>query len=195
MRSSHFADRPDSPAPSAAGWSAFARFLHWFIAVLIAAQFVLGWLAVSWRLSPTKIDLFVWHKSTGMLVLVLVLVRLAWRATHRAPAWPSHMPRWERVAAGLSHVLLYVAMIALPLSGWVISSAAGVPFRIYWRVPLPSIAAPDKHLADIAATAHLALGIVLIVLLLMHVGAALRHHYVKRDDVLARMLPWRRSSR
>jgi cytochrome b561 len=180
---------------SGAGWSAVARFLHWTVAVLILAQFVVGWMAVSWRLSPMKLDLFVWHKSTGLLVLALVVVRLAWRATHRAPALPSNMPRWERTAAGLTHALLYVAMIAIPLTGWVVSSAAGVPFRIYWRIPLPSIAPTDDHLAEVVADVHGALGIALIVLLAIHVAAALRHHYIKHDDVLVRMLPWRRTSR
>ncbi|MEJ8814170.1 cytochrome b [Variovorax ureilyticus] len=195
MPTSHWTDQPNSPASSGAGWSAVARFLHWTIAVLILAQFVVGWMAVSWRLSPTKLDLFVWHKSTGMLVLALVVVRLAWRATHRAPALPSSMPHWERIAAHLTHGLLYVAMIAIPLTGWVVSSAAGVPFSIYWRIPLPSIAKTDQHLAEVVADVHGALGIALIVLLVMHVAAALRHHYIKHDDVLVRMLPWRRTSR
>jgi len=182
------------PGTSGVGWSATAKFLHWTIAVLIVTQFVVGWLAVSWRLSPTKLDLFVWHKSTGMLVLALALVRLAWRATHRPPPWPSDMPAWERIAAHLTHGLLYAAMIAIPLSGWIVSSAAGVPFSIYWRIPLPPLVAPDRHLAEVVAGVHLVLGIVLIVLLVMHVGAALRHHYGKRDDVLVRMLPWRKPS-
>ncbi|SEB16347.1 cytochrome b [Variovorax sp. YR216] len=195
MPTSRSTDRPDPPASFSAGWSAVARFLHWAIAVLILAQFVVGWMAVAWRLSPTKLDLFVWHKSTGMLVLALVVVRLAWRATHHPPPWPSNMPHWERIAAGLTHGLLYAAMIAIPLTGWVVSSAAGVPFSIYWRIPLPSIAPTDRHLAEVVADVHGALGIALIVLLVIHVAAALRHHYVKRDDVLVRMLPWSTTSR
>lgn len=195
MPTSRSTDGPGPPASSGAGWSAIAKLLHWTIAVLILAQFVVGWLAVSWPLSPTKLDLFVWHKSSGMLVLVLVVVRLAWRATHRPPPWPSGMPRWERVAAGLTHGLLYAAMIAIPSTGWVVSSAAGVPFSIYWRIPLPSLVAPDQYLAEVVAGVHGALGIALIALLVIHVGAALRHHYVKRDDVLVRMLPRRKRSR
>jgi len=195
MPTSRSTDRPGPPASAGADWSAFAKFLHWTIAVLIVAQFVVGWMAASWPLSPTKLDLFVWHKSTGMLVLALVVVRLAWRATHRPPPWPSNMPRWERVAAGLAHGLLYAAMIAIPLTGWVVSSAAGVPFSIYWRIPLPSIVATDRDLAEAVANVHGALGIALIVLLVIHVAAALRHHYVKRDDVLLRMLPRRKTSR
>ncbi|SCK29437.1 cytochrome b561 [Variovorax sp. HW608] len=195
MPTSRSTDRPGAPASSGAGWSAVAKFLHWTIAALILAQFVAGWLAVSWPLSPTQLDLFVWHKSTGMLVLALAVVRLAWRATHRPPPWPSNMPRWERIAARLTHGLLYAVMIVMPLTGWVVSSAAGVPFSIYWLIPLPSLVAPDDRLADIVAGVHLGLGIVLIVLLVLHVAAALRHHYVKRDDVLVRMLPRRKTSR
>lgn len=102
------------------------------------------------------------------------------------------MPRWERRAAAASHFLLYAAMLALPLSGWVINSAAGVPFSIYWLVPLPAIVPADRHVASVAAIAHMVIGILLVALLVAHVGAALRHHFIQRDDVLARMLPRRR---
>ncbi|MBB3178478.1 cytochrome b [Variovorax sp. Sphag1AA] len=195
MPTSRSTDPTDAPVSTGANWSAIAKLLHWTIAALIVAQFVVGWMAVSWRLSPMKLDLFVWHKSTGMLVLALVVLRLAWRATHHPPPLPSNMPRWERFAAALTHALLYAAMIAIPLTGWVVSSAAGVPFSIYWRIPLPSIAPTDRHLVEVVGNVHGALGIALIVLLVIHVGAALRHHYIKRDDVLVRMLPRRRTSR
>jgi cytochrome b561 len=100
------------------------------------------------------------------------------------------MPLWERAAAQLSHFLLYALMIALPLTGWVISSASNVPFKIFWTIPLPAIAAPDKALADLFATIHGWLVSLLAVVLVAHVGAALRHHYVRKDTVLSRMLPW-----
>lgn len=182
---------PSSVAPgaaTAAHWSASVRFFHWLIAALIVTQFALGWLAAGWRLSPTKIDLFVWHKSTGMLILALVVLRLLNRLTKPAPVLPEGMPAWERTAAHASHVLLYIVMFAMPLTGWVINSAAGVPFRIFWQVPLPSLIGPDKQTADLAALAHLGLGFVFVTLLIVHIGAALRHHFVKRDDVLTRML-------
>src|SRR5689334_13252689 len=100
------AGRQTGPAPAA--WNGGVKFFHWLIALLILVQFALGWLAVSWRLSPVKLDLFVWHKSMGMLVLALVLLRLAWRlAAPAAPALPAHMPVWERIAARASHALLY----------------------------------------------------------------------------------------
>ena len=181
--------RPGS-SPTLA-WSASAKSFHWGVAALILLQFVLGWLAASWRLSPTKLDLFVWHKSIGMLILVLVVLRLLNRLATRAPALPAGMPAWERAAAHASHALLYGLMLALPLSGWIVSAAAGVPFRIFWRMPLPAIVPPDKQTADLAAVVHFSLGIALVALLVLHVGAALRHHFAKRDDVLSRMLPTR----
>jgi len=175
----------------ALAWSPAAKSFHWSVAALILLQFVLGWLAASWRLSPTKLDLFVWHKSVGMLILALVVLRLLNRLATRAPALPPGMPAWERAAAHASHALLYGLMLALPLSGWIVSAAAGVPFRIFWRLPLPAIVAPDRHTAELAAAVHLALGIALVALLVLHIAAALRHHFAKRDDVLTRMLPAR----
>ncbi|MBS0342678.1 MAG: cytochrome b, partial [Proteobacteria bacterium] len=194
MHSHHTAPRSEPRAGPGQHWSVLAKWLHWVVALLIAVQLVVGWMAATWRLSPTKLELFVWHKSTGLLVLLLVVVRLAWRLTHTAPALPADMPRWERRAAAASHFLLYAAMLALPLSGWVVNSASGVPFSIYWLVPLPAIAPVDRHVTDVASAVHLVLGILLIALVAIHVVAALRHHFIKRDDVLVRMLPRKRSS-
>lgn len=173
-------------------WGSVARFLHWLMAVLIFVQFALGWMAVSWRLSPTKLDLFVWHKSIGLVVLALVGVRIGWRLVDPAPALPFGTPCWERAAARGSHLLLYGLMLALPLSGWIINSAANIPFRVFWLFPLPALTAPDEALAETAEWIHFALFVALAVLLFAHVAAALRHHFVKRNDVLVRMLPGRR---
>ena len=172
-------------------WGALAKLFHWITAALLLGQILLGWAAVCWRLSPLKADLYVWHKSLGMLILALVVLRLLNRLAARAPALPPGMPAWERAAAHASHALLYGLMLALPLSGWIVSDAAGVPFRIFWQLPLPAIVAPDRQTAELAAAVHFALGIALVALLVLHIGAALRHHYAKHDDVLARMLPTR----
>jgi len=172
-------------------WSGGVKLLHWLVALLIFTQFALGWLAVTWRLSPAKLDFFVWHKSIGMLVLMLVILRLVWRPATPAPPLPAGTPGWERAAAHVSHAMLYVAMLGMPLTGWVINSAAGVPFKIFWRIPLPSITAADKHVADAASLVHFSLGVLLASILLVHIGAALRHHFVRRDNVLIHMLPTR----
>ena len=169
-------------------WGAPAKLFHWIMAALIFVQIALGWLAVSWRLSPMKLDLFVWHKSTGMLVLALVILRILWRLASIAPALPD-MPSWERRAAHVSHFLLYLLMIAMPFTGWIVSSAANIPFQIFWLIPLPAIVGPDKATADFAALVHFSLFVLLAAVLLAHIGAALRHHFVKRNEVLARMLP------
>jgi cytochrome b561 len=180
-------------ANTAEAWGAPAKFFHWTVALLILVQIGLGFAAALWRLSPLKLELFVWHKSTGVLILVLMLARLAWRLANRGPALPPQTPAWERHAAHASHALLYALALALPLSGWVINSAAGVPFSVFWLVPLPSIVAPDERLEEIAKLVHFSLLVALCLVLAVHIGAALRHHLVKRDDVLRRMLPrtWR----
>ena len=176
---------------TADSWGAPAKLFHWLIAVLIFAQIALGVMAASWRVSPTKLELFFWHKSTGMLILALVALRLLWRLANPTPALPSGMAAWERAAARLSHLLLYTLMIALPVTGWIVNSAANIPFRIFWLIPLPAIVAPDETTADLVAEVHGGLAALLALVLTGHIGAALRHHYVKRDTVLTRMLPWK----
>jgi cytochrome b561 len=170
-------------------WSATAKFLHWLVAVLIFLQFALGYLAKGWSLSPTKLDLFVWHKSTGIVILTLVLLRLLLRLGASAPALPEDTPAWERAAARSSQLLLYVFMISLPLSGWIINSAAGIPFKIFWWLELPPLGQADKQVATLTAYVHFWLGVVFAALVVVHISAALRHHFVKRDSVLRRMLP------
>ena len=171
-----------------ASWGAGAKLFHWLMAALILAQIALGLAAANWHLSPTKLTLFFWHKSTGMLILALALLRLLWRLANPTPALPAGTPAWERAAARASHALLYCAMIALPVTGWIVNSAANVPLKIFHLVPLPAIVAPDKATENLAALAHFWIFTLFGVLLALHAGAALRHHVVKRNDVLARML-------
>jgi cytochrome b561 len=175
-----------------AAWGAIAKFFHWCIATLIFVQFALGWVAVSWHLSPTKLELFVWHKSIGMLVLLLVVLRLVWRLVNPTPALAADTPPLERAAAHASHGLLYLLMLVMPLSGWAINSAAKIPFRVFWLFPLPPIVAPDKALAELAKHVHFILFILIATIVAIHVAAAFRHHYVKRNETLIRMLPQRR---
>jgi cytochrome b561 len=175
-------------------WGAPAKLLHWMVAALVFVQIALGWAAVSWRLSPTKLDLYTWHKSTGMLILLLMVVRLAWRLVNVTPALPAGMRTLERRAARAGHLLFYLLLLAMPLTGWIVNSAENIPFRMFWQIPLPALVAPDEATARAAARIHLALFVALSLLLAVHIGAALRHHFLKRNDVLARMLPCARSS-
>ena len=178
---------------TADSWGAPAKWFHWVMAALILAQIALGVMAANWRVSPAKLELFFWHKSTGMLILALVALRLLWRLANPVPELPAGMAAWERAAARLSNLLLYALMIALPVTGWIVNSASNVPFRIFWLIPLPAIVAPDEPTADLVALVHGGLAVLLALVLSAHIGAALRHHFVKRDTVLERMLPgtWR----
>ena len=165
-------------------WGSLAKTLHWSMAALILAQIPLGWSAESWRLSPTKLDLFVWHKSLGMLILALAALRILWRVTNPRPLPISDTNRWQRRLAAGNHALLYGLMLFLPLSGWIVSSAANIPFKLFWLLPVPDLVAPDKGLRHAAGLAHLAAFWVLSAGLVLHVGAAWRHHRVRHDGVL-----------
>lgn len=160
--------------------------------VLIIVQVSLGWLAVTWRLSPIKLDLFIWHKSTGILILLLAVIRIGWRLANPPPQSPVGLPRWERLAGGAIHAGLYLLIVAIPLTGWIVNSAANIPLNIFWWFPLPDITAPSKPLADLAARVHFALFVTLSIMLCLHIGAALRHHYIRRNNVLVRMMPGHR---
>jgi cytochrome b561 len=169
-------------------WGVIARLLHWGMALLMLAQFALGWLAKAWHLSPTKLQLFVWHKSFGIVLLVLVALRLAWRLANTTPAPPARLVRWQHHAARASHGLLYLLMIAIPVTGWAVNSAANIPFKLFWLFALPDITAPSQALEEIAKRAHLALTVTLSATLAAHIAAALHHHFARHTDVLRRML-------
>ena len=170
-------------------WGTVAIALHWTMAGLILALFVLGWTAESWHLSPTKLKLFQWHKSLGLLVLTLVWIRLAWRWTHTVPPIPAGTRPWEARVAVAVHRGLYVLMVAMPLSGWLINSAANIPFKVFGWFRLPDLVEPDKALKAAAQVLHLSLFWTLAAILALHILGALRHHFVLHDGVLSRMLP------
>lgn len=171
-------------------WDAIARLFHWSTAALIIVMMVLGWLAVTAPMSPWKIQLFNWHKSLGLFVLTWVALRLAWRLTHPAPPPPETMSSPERWAARLTHGGLYLLLLAMPLSGWIINSAADFPLKWFGLFRVPQLVAPDKSLQDAAEAVHYAIFWLIAVLVVIHAAAALFHHFVRRDNVLRRMLPF-----
>lgn len=173
-------------------YTATAKLLHWLIALMIFGMLGFGFYMTGLDLSPTKLELYSWHKWAGVTVFALVLVRLAWRIGHKPPALPAHMPAIEGVAAHASHHLLYVLMLAIPLSGWLMSSAKGFQTVWFGVLPLPDLLAKDKALGNLLETVHVVLNYTLIAVLLGHVGAALKHHFIDRDNVLTRMLPRRK---
>jgi cytochrome b561 len=170
-------------------WGRVSRWLHWSMVLLILTAVILGWWAKTASLSPLKLDLFVWHKSVGMLILLLVVLRLLWRMANVTPELLSATPL-ERRAARLLQGGLYVLMVLIPLSGWVITSAAHIPVRVFWLLPLPPLVAADKHLALLAKQVHATCLVIFMLLLLLHIAAAFRHHFILRNHILKRMWLW-----
>jgi cytochrome b561 len=165
--------------------------IHWLIALLILGGFAIGWVMTSIPgFTPGKLRYFSWHKWIGVTVFALVLLRIIWRLTHKAPPLPDHMTSWERVAAHAVHGGLYLLMIVVPVTGYLYSSAANVPVVYLGLVPLPRIIAPDPVLKVVFKTAHDTLDYCLAALVLVHVAAALKHQWIDRDGLLSRMIPF-----
>jgi cytochrome b561 len=170
-------------------WGLVTRCLHWLMAALIIAMLVLGMVMVDYPSSVLKIKAYAFHKALGFTLLALVVLRLAWRVLDRRPHWPNSMSRRDRRLARIGHFGLYGLMIVVPVSGWVFNSAAGFPLNWFDLARIPAIVATDEQLQLLAGTAHFAFGLLLSLLVAIHVGAALYHHFFLRDDVLRKM--WR----
>ena len=172
-------------------YTATAKGLHWLMAILIFGLLALGFYMQDLPLSPEKLQFYSWHKWAGVTVFALVWLRLLWRVTHRPPAYPISMSGLQQALAHTGHLVLYVLMIVIPLSGWLMSSAKGVPTVWFGVLPLPDLIGRDKELGKQLAELHSALNIGFLVLIGGHAAAALFHHLVHKDDTLRRMLPAR----
>jgi len=164
-----------------------ARAFHWSMALLIFGVLALGLIAHDLPDSPLKIRLFFWHKSFGITIFGLVVLRLLWRFSHRPPPLPETMEPSEKRAAAGAHWLLYGLMVGLPLSGWLLNSAANFPLKVFGWFELPNLVAPSESLKFIAGMAHEYAAWLLMGLLAVHVMAALKHRYWDRDAVFAGM--------
>lgn len=163
--------------------------LHWAIALIIFASFPLGLYMVELPLSPAKLKLYSYHKWAGVTVFVLALVRLAWRWVRPAPPMPDSIPAWQRHVAGAAHALLYLLMIGVPVSGWLMSSALGFQTVYFGVLPIPDALAKDKVLGQGLVAVHVVLTYALAGLVAAHAAGALKHHLIDRDSTLFRMLP------
>jgi cytochrome b561 len=176
---------------SALRYGIVAQTLHWAIVVLLIVQVTLGMIADELPLGLEKLALLARHKSFGITILGLAVIRLAWRWIDRPPP-PPPMPRWQQLAANLNHWALYALLFAMPLSGWMMSSASNYPVSWFGLAQLPDLVLPDRSLKEQLEEVHELLATILISLALLHVAAALKHQFFDRDGLLFRMLPWRK---
>lgn len=169
-------------------YGSVSRILHWLLFLLIIGMLIVGFLMGSLA-KPFRFEVYTVHKSIGLCVLALMLFRIFWMSINPKPKLPLTTPRWQAIGAHTVQGLLYFILMAMPLSGWIMSTASDhIPSFFGWfKVPMPFIPL-DKPLADTASSLHEIFAWTLIVLLLLHIGAALKHHYINKDDVLKRML-------
>lgn len=167
-------------------YTPIAIVLHWLLALAIVGAFGVGLYMSDLPFSPTRLKLYNWHKWAGVTILALSALRLLWRLSHRPPA-DLPMPAWQARVAHLTHGLLYALFFAVPLLGWAYSSAAGFPIVWFGVLPLPDFVPKDKALADTFKELHELGAWALALLVLAHVGGALKHHFIDRDGLLARM--------
>ena len=165
-----------------------AQLLHWLVAALILCQFVLAQFAANASLFE-RLALLARHKSVGMTILVLATIRLLWRAFDTRPSTLAGLPRYQHLIARVSHGLMYLLLFALPLTGWLMSSALNTPVSYFGLFTWPDLLEPRQDLGDRLAVVHANLFKALAALVALHASAALFHHFIAKDAVLRRMLP------
>jgi cytochrome b561 len=171
-------------------WGSAMRALHWLIALGVIGLLAVGWWMDDLPNSPRKIEIYKLHKSVGLTVLALMTLRIAWRSIDRRRPQPPAMPAWQQRAADTSHLVMYFALLAMPLSGWLYNSASGFPLKWFELFKVPALAASDATLKAVAGAVHEYTAVLLAVLASLHVLAALKHHFIDRDGVLRGMLPF-----
>lgn len=170
-------------------YSRLSIFFHWMIAFLIMGAFALGSIMTDMKISPSKLQYYSWHKWMGVSIFGLVALRLLLRLFLGAPAYPVSMKKWETQLANATHIFLYVLMFAVPLSGYFYTSAAGIPVVYFKLIQLPTIIGPNPELKPILKELHEVLTTVLLIVVSLHVAAALKHFFIDKDGIFQRMLP------
>ncbi len=176
--------------PTSPRYDGVAILLHWLVALIIIGNFALGVYMHELPLTPWKLKLYSWHKWAGVSVFLLAAVRILWRATHRPPALPDSMPDWQKAVAHGGHHLLYLLMFAVPVTGWLMSSALGVQTVYFGVLPIPDLLGKNKELGDTLKVVHEVANVTMAAIVLGHALAALKHHYKDHDGILSRMAPW-----
>ncbi len=171
-------------------YSAVAQAFHWIIAALIITQFTLAWMQDDLPLGMRKLALLARHKSFGMTILMLAVLRLTWRLFNRPPELPSHMSKMEMLLARATHILFYCLLFAMPVTGWMMSSAKNYSVSWFGLFTWPDLIGKNERAFDILRNTHETLSWLLLATLILHILAALKHHFWNKDEVLKRMLPF-----
>lgn len=169
-------------------WGLVAQLFHWVIAVLIIWAFYIGWNMTDLEISPEMFATYNFHKSLGLTILALALLRLGWRLANGSPRLPDGMSGVERKLAHLTHWGLYGILLVMPLSGWLLTSAAGVPVNYFGLGTVPMLLGSDEPLSETLGAVHDILSKLLLVLFALHVLGALKHHFISKDNTLRRMI-------
>lgn len=170
-------------------WGAVSQLLHWVIVVLIAWMGYLGLTMGDLPNGLAKIQTYALHKSLGLTILALVVLRVLWRLYAGSPAHVPGTPAWQARVAGLTHLAIYALLFAIPLSGWVLNSASGFPLKWFGLFKVPALTGKSEDLHELAEEAHELMFWALVLLVVVHAGAAFWHHLFKGDTTLTRMLP------
>lgn len=176
-----------------ARWGAVAQLFHWVIVALIITQFVLASIADALPLGMAKLAALARHKSVGITILALAILRLLWRWSNPVPLLPGTLKPYERVLANITHVALYGLLLIMPVTGWIMSSARNFPVSWFNLFQLPDLVGPSRPLYNAMVLTHQTLAWLLVAVATLHVLAALKHHFILKDDTLRRMLPFTRS--
>ncbi len=178
-------DGPHTPSR----YSSAQKWLHWSIALLILLMVAIGLLMTSLGDGVPKNTLYELHKSIGLTLLTLALIRIVVRLRRGVPPFEPGLPAWQRLAARASHAALYMLIVLVPLAGWIATSSCCAPVNLFWTLPLTLPAPKGEAFADAAFQVHFGLVFVLVLVAIIHVAAALQHHFGRRDRTLRRMLP------
>ncbi len=184
-----------STKPTSTRYDPIAMVLHWVLGLALIGMVAMGVYMADLPFSPQRLKLYNWHKWAGVTILALSTLRLVWRLTHRPPLLPAavtrNMPHWQHLAHQGTLYGMYALFFAVPLIGWAYSSAAGFPIVVFGVLPLPDLVHADKALAELIKPWHQISAFSMMGLVLLHVGAALKHQFVNRDGLITRMLPGR----
>ena len=166
-----------------------AKLIHWLMAALLFGLLALGFYMTGLPFSPQKLQRYSWHKWAGVTVFLLLIFRLLWRLKNPPPPLPESMPKATQWVAHAGHFALYALMAAIPLSGWLMSSAKGFQTVYFGVLPIPDLIEKNKELGQLLGEVHETLAWLFVLLILGHTAAALKHHFIDKDDILIRMSP------